>query len=51
MDRHEVTVEAAGGDLAQAFGDTDGDGRRPYWISEIGPGDTCRIPSVAWYTR
>jgi hypothetical protein len=46
-----LVLEGATGDLAQAFTDADGDGRRLYWISDIGPGDGWRLPSVTWLKR
>ncbi len=45
------TVAANEASLNAAFSDPDGDGRRQYWISDIGPGDTYRIPSVTWVKR
>ena len=51
VDGHELVLEGGDGDLAGIFRDTDGDGRRQYWISDIGPGDTFRIPTVTHYTR
>lgn len=44
-------LEGAPADLDQVFGDADGDGRRQYWISDFGPGDTCRLPSVTYLHR
>ena len=38
-------------DIDTAFGDLDADGRRLYWISDIGPGDTCRIPRVTTFEK
>jgi len=38
-------------DLNAVFTDADGDGRRVYWISDIGPGDTYRIPTATHYER
>ncbi|NPV46453.1 MAG: hypothetical protein HPY69_05825 [Armatimonadetes bacterium] len=46
-----LRLEGAAGDLAEVFADADGDGRRVYWISDIGPGDTWRLPSVTWLQR
>jgi hypothetical protein len=46
-----LTLEGAGEDLDAVFTDVDGDGRRLYWISDIGPGDTCRIPTATHYER
>lgn len=39
------------GDLDAVFTDTDGDGRRLYWISDIGPGDSYRIPTTTYFER
>lgn len=44
-------LEGVEGDLDALFGDADGDGRRRFWISDIGPGDTFRIPTVISATR
>jgi len=38
-------------DLEATFGDKDGDGRRRYWICDIGPGDAFRLPSTTYYSR
>jgi len=48
---NKFELEAVDGDLAEIFADADGDGRRQYWISDIGPGDTYRIPSTTYYAR
>ncbi len=45
------TLESIEGDLGAVFNDSDGDGRRQWWVSDIGPGDTCRIPSTTYYAR
>ena len=45
------TLQDPPGDLDALFTDTDGDGRRLYWIVDVGPGDTCIIPSVTWWER
>ena len=37
--------------LASVFHDENNDGRTLYWISDIGPGDTFRIPTVTTYVR
>jgi len=47
----KLLLEGASGDLAAIYTDADGDGRRVYWISDIGPGDTWRLPSVTWIER
>ena len=47
----EFELEAPDEDLEAAFGDADGDGRRLYWISDIGPGDTFRIPATTYVER
>ncbi len=39
------------GDLDAIFADFDGDGRRQFWISDIGPGDDFRIPAVTYVKR
>lgn len=48
---HDFTLEGVEGDLEEVFADADGDGRRLYWVSDIGPGDTCRIPTATCYAR
>ncbi len=45
------TLEDVEGSLEDIFTDADGDGRRLYWISEVGPGDTYRIPTTTYYAR
>ncbi len=45
------TLDGPPADLDARFTDADGDGRRLYWISDVGPGDTCTIPSVTWVAR
>jgi len=45
------TLEQVDGNLDEVFTDADGDGRRLYWISDIGPGDTYRIPTSTYYSR
>jgi hypothetical protein len=37
--------------LDDVFIDADGDGRRLYWISGLGPGDTYRMPATTHYQR
>ena len=46
-----IQVEGLDGDPDAVFSDADGDGRRQYWISDIGPGDTFRIPTTTSYAR
>jgi len=38
-------------DLAAAFTDPDRDGRRLYWLSDLGPGDAFRLPAITHYSR
>ncbi|MCD6362201.1 MAG: hypothetical protein J7M38_15185, partial [Armatimonadetes bacterium] len=45
------TLDDAPADLDTFFTDDDGDGRRLYWISDVRPGDVCRIPAAAWFQR
>ncbi len=45
------TLEDVEENLDEIFTDADGDGRRLYWISDIGPGDTYRIPTSTYYSR
>jgi len=47
----KFTLEGLDGELAQIYADADGDGRRRFWISDIGPGDTCRIPNITQIQR
>jgi len=47
----KVELEGVDGDLGAIFRDVDGDSRRLYWISDIGPGDTFRIPTTTYYAR
>jgi len=44
-------LEGVEGELDEIFVDFDGDGRRLYWVSDIGPGDTYRIPTVTYVER
>jgi len=46
-----ATLEAGEVDLDTVFTDIDGDGRRQFWISDIGPGDTYRIPNRIFVER
>jgi len=45
------TVEGVEGDLNEIFTDGDGDGRKLYWVSDIGPGDSYRIPAITYVER
>ncbi len=45
------TVEGAQASLDETFADLDGDGRRQFWVSDIGPGDTWRVPTVTFVER
>jgi hypothetical protein len=47
----KFTLEGVKGELQGIYRDVDGDGRRQLWISDIGPGDTFRIPSVNHVSR
>jgi hypothetical protein len=47
----EIQLEGVDGDLEAIFRDADGDSRRQYWISDIGPGDTFRIPTTTYWER
>ena len=47
----QCALEGVDRDLEVVFADADGDGRRLYWVSDIGPGDTYRIPTTPCYTR
>jgi hypothetical protein len=44
-------LENVTGDLETIFGDKDGDGLRRFWISDIGPGDTFRLPATTYVER
>jgi len=44
-------LEGVDANLEDVFTDADGDGRRLYWISDIGPGDSYRIPTATYYSR
>jgi len=46
-----IKLEGVDADLDETFRDANGDGRRQYWISDIGPGDTFRIPTVTYCMR
>lgn len=45
------TVEGAQASLDAIFADLDGDGRGQFWVSDIGPGDTWRVPTVTFIER
>jgi hypothetical protein len=45
------TVEGAEQPLDEIFTDPDGDGRRQFWVSDIGPGDDWRLPAVTFVKR
>jgi hypothetical protein len=45
------SVEGAEEPLDEIFADPDGDGRRQFWISDVGPGDTWRLPAVTFVER
>jgi len=51
VDRALFGLQGTDDDLGAVFADTDGDGRRLYWIVDVGPGDICRVPSVTWWER
>jgi hypothetical protein len=44
-------LENAPADLDAVFSDADNDGLKRFWISDIGPGDTYRLPSVTYVKR
>ncbi|MGE5532328.1 MAG: heparinase II/III family protein, partial [Bacteroidota bacterium] len=44
-------LDSEGKDLAAIYKDLDGDGRNYLWISDIGPGDSFRIPSTTYVQR
>ena len=48
---NKIQLEGVDGELGAIFRDVDGDGRRLYWISDIGPGDMFRIPTTTHYAR
>ncbi len=45
------TLEDIEGDLDAIFTDADGDGRIQFWISDIGPGNWCRMVNVVHVRR
>lgn len=45
------TVKGAQQPLDAIFTDANGDGRRQFWISDVGPGDEWRISTVTWVER
>lgn len=46
-----LTLDTDGAKLDDVYTDTDGDGRKLYWISDVGPGDTYRMPRTTHYVR
>lgn len=44
-------LESGSQDLEKIYKDFDGDGRRTFWISDIGPGDSVRLPSTVLMER
>lgn len=46
-----LKLAGAPGNLDAVFSDADGDGLRRFWISDIGPGDTWRLPAVTYVQR
>ncbi|MEN6404178.1 MAG: hypothetical protein ABFD94_19710, partial [Armatimonadia bacterium] len=44
-------LEKVDGELATIFSDADGDGLKRFWISDIGPGDNFRIPTITHVER
>ena len=51
VEERAFRLAGAGNDPDSAFSDADADGRRLYWISDIGPGDTFRIPRTACFEQ
>ena len=51
IEGRSFTLEEAAEELDADFSDADGDGRRLYWISDIGPGDTFRIPMTTSFAQ
>ncbi|MDH7569164.1 MAG: hypothetical protein QHJ73_06215, partial [Armatimonadota bacterium] len=51
VEKDTFLLESGGAALESVFTDADGDGRRRYWISDVGPGDRARIPSAVWVSR
>ena len=47
----QLKLEKPDKPLAEIYTDADGDGRRQLWISDLGPGDRFRIPSMTWAQR
>ncbi len=45
------TIEANSADLKSIFTDSDRNGETRFWISDIGCGDSCRLPSIVTYKR
>ena len=44
-------LEGVDRDLRKHFSEANGEGQTLYWISDIGPGDTFRIPTSTYYAR
>jgi hypothetical protein len=51
IEGQQLHLDSSGTDLDAAFNDANGDGRRVYWISDIGPGDDYRIPTSTFFSR
>ncbi len=47
----QYVLQGVEGSLEEVFTDADGDGRRLFWISNVGPGDAYRIPTSTYYAR
>jgi len=45
------TLDGVDRDLRKHFSEANGEGQTLYWISDIGPGDTFRIPTATHYSR
>ncbi|MCD6362113.1 MAG: heparinase II/III family protein [Armatimonadetes bacterium] len=45
------TLDGVEGDLDAVYTDADGDGRRRFWIGDVGPGDWCRLVNVVRVRR
>lgn len=50
-DKRLFTLEGAPADLDARFTDVDGDGRRLYWVADVGPGDVLVMPQVTHRQR
>ena len=51
FDGTAFALEQVTGDLATVFSDKDGDGLKRFWVSDIGPGDTFRLPATTYVER